>query len=192
MHTTRRLTLAATATATLLAAAAAAATPAAAVTPPTLWQTTIATASGTTSAGSAGWDVKTGTVRLGVSTGELAAGSCVTVYFDWASHGHHDSRALRSCKPHDSIAYTFKDDSPTNLINHPSKLGVCYGAADSRGTCVRGAGTHYVTMDWTPWPDITRATPCDLSWARRNATGTLSTYLDPHSRSGGLSAPNKC
>lgn len=192
MHTVRRLTLAATATCALLACAAAAAAPASAVTPPTLWQSRIATASGTTSVASAGWDARTGTVRLAVSTGDLAAGSCVTVYFDWASHGHHDGRAVRSCRPHDSIASTFGDDAPTNLVSHPGKLGVCYGAADKRGTCVRGAGTRYVTMDWTPWPDITRTTPCDLSWTRRNANGTVSTFLGPHARSGGLSAPGKC
>jgi len=192
MNTARRLILAATATCSLLATAAATAGPASAVTPPTMWQANVTTAAKSASTGSAGWDATTGTVRLSVSTADLAAGSCVTVYFDWASHGHHDGRALRDCLPHDSISYTFGDDAPTNLAGRPGKLGVCYGAADKRGVCVQGVGTSYVTMDWTPWPDITRATPCDLSWARRNTNATVSAYIDPHARSGGLSAPGKC
>lgn len=190
MRTIRRLALATTVMCGLLAAGTAAS--AATVSPPIRWTGKIATASGSTSTGGAGWDAKTGAVRLTVTTGSLAYGYCVTVYFDWSSTSHHDARALRDCRAHDTATYTFSDSSPTNLRGTLSKLGVCYGPADKRGWCVTGVGTHFIYMDWTPWPDTTRTTPCDLSWVRRNASGTVSAFLDPHPLLGRLTSTGHC
>lgn len=147
----------------------------------TTWTGQIATAEGTASIATVTYNPKTFFLNLQVQTGVVPTGRCVTVYFDWQSKGHHDSRAVRDCKSDDTVAYAFPDATPTNIIGGPSKLGICYGPDDKLGTCDKAKGTEVPSMDWAVWPNLTRATPCDLSWDRRNADGSVSSFLDPHS-----------
>jgi hypothetical protein len=150
------------------------------------WTGQIAASAGTSSTATATWNPSTYYLSLRITTGALSAGRCVTAYFDWSSKGHHDARAVRDCKSADTVTYAFADATPSNIVGGPNKLGVCYAPNDKLGTCVQGHGTHVPRMDWTPWPNVSRATPCDLSWIRRNADGTTSSYIDRHSEKSGL------
>jgi hypothetical protein len=156
------------------------------------WSAKIATSAGTSSTATVVYNPKTFFLNLQVTTGTLAAGRCVTVYFDWTAKGHHDSRAVRDCHSTDTVSFAFPDATPSNITGGASKLGVCYAPDDKLGTCTESNGTTVPRMNWTPWPDITRTTPCDLSWDRRNADGTISTYLDPHSQSAVLASAGTC
>jgi hypothetical protein len=80
------------------------------------------------------------------------------------------------------VSYQFTDATPSNITGGPDKLGVCYGPDDKKGTCAMADGTTVPRMDWTPWPDITRVSPCDLSWDRLNTDGTIDSFMDPHSQ----------
>jgi hypothetical protein len=155
---------------------------AAAATGDRTWTGSIATASGTTSTATATWNTSTHALLLIVRPATLAAGRCVTIYFDWTANGHHDARAVRDCRSGDGTSYHFPDATPGNITGGVEKLGICYGAADERGSCVRHTGEGTPVMDWTPWPNYGRSSPCALSWSRRNSNGTLSHYLDPHSQ----------
>jgi hypothetical protein len=156
------------------------------------WSAKIATSAGTSSTGTVVYNPNTFYLDLQVTTGTLPAGRCVTVFFDWSAKGHHDSRAVRDCRSGDTVSFAFPDATPSNITGGASKLGVCYAPNDKLGTCDETNGTTVPKMNWTPWPDITRTTPCDLSWDRRNADGSISTYLDPHSQSAGLASPGAC
>ena len=65
------------------------------------------------------------------------------------------------------------------------KVGICYAPDDKLGTCVQAKGTTVPSMNWAAWPTVSRSTPCDESWDRRNADGTVSSFLDPNSQSAG-------
>src|SRR5689334_1166750 len=97
------------------------------------WSASVKTSSTTSALSAVRWNILPHTVTMSVVTGPLAAGTCVTAYFDWSSTGHHDARALRSCVSSGKISYVFKDATPQNIINRPTKLGVCYGPLDKRG-----------------------------------------------------------
>ena len=155
---------------------------AAAATGDRTWTGSIATASGTTSTATATWNTSTHALLLIVRPATLAAGRCLTIYFDWQAKGHHDARAVRDCRSGDGTSYHFPDASPGNITGGLEKLGICYGDEDQKGTCVRHTGTGTPVMDWTPWPNFERSSPCALSWSRRNTSGTITTYLDPHSQ----------
>jgi hypothetical protein len=156
--------------------------PASAATGDQTWTGSMPTASGTSSAVTATWNTSTYTLTLSVQTGTLGAGKCVTAFFDWSAKGHHDARALRDCVNGDTLTFSFPDATPSNIIGGPNKLGLCYAAVDKKGVCVHALGIAVPTMDWTPWPDLTRSTPCDLSWAARGTNGTITSFLDPHSQ----------
>jgi hypothetical protein len=145
-----------------------------------------------TSTAQAAWDQTTGGLSLQVSAGALAEGYCVTTYFDWTAKGHHDARAVRNCQSNSAVSYTFTDATPTNITGGPVKPGICHGPQDKKGTCVLARGTKVAPMDWTPWPDLTEATPCDLSWVRRNADGTTSSFIDPNSLKAGFASGTSC
>jgi hypothetical protein len=155
--------------------------PASAATGDHVWTGSMLTASGTSSAVTATWNTSTFALTLSVQTGTLGTGKCVTAFFDWSAKGHHDARALRDCKSGDTVTFSFPDATPSNIVGGPDKLGLCYAALDKKGVCVHGVGTAVPTMDWTPWPDLTRTTPCDLSWSLRASDGTVTSFLDPHS-----------
>ncbi len=106
----------------------------------------------------------------------------MTAFFDWTAKGHHDARALRDCVSADTVTFSFPDATPSNITGGPDKLGLCYAPLDKKGVCVHAIGTEVPTMDWSPWPDLTRSTPCDLSWASRAGDGTFSSFTDPHSQ----------
>lgn len=156
------------------------------------WSGSIATAAGTSTRTTVVWNARTRYLRMWITTGTLAAGSCVTTYFDWSSNGHHDARALRDCRSNDAVSYSFADSSPSNILKGPNKLGICYGTADKRGVCARAYGLVTPMMNWTPWPNLTRTTPCDLTWVRRNTDGTTSSYVDLHSQRSGLVSAHAC
>lgn len=155
---------------------------AAAATGDQTWTGSIPTASGTTSTATATWNPSTHALLLVVRPATLAAGRCITMYFDWMANGHHDARAVRDCRSVDKTSYHFPDATPSNITSGVEKLGICYGPEDKKGTCVRHAGAATPAMDWTPWPNYSRTSPCALSWSRRNSNGTITTYLDPHSQ----------
>ncbi len=155
---------------------------AAAATGDRTWTGSIATASGTTSTATATWNPSTHSLLLIVRPATLAAGRCLTIYFDWTAKGHHDARAVRDCRSGDGTSYHFPDVTPGNITGGVEKLGICYGTTDQRGTCVRYAGQGTPAMDWSPWPDLSASAPCALSWSRRNSDGTLAHYVDPHSQ----------
>ncbi len=140
------------------------------------------TAAGTSSSVTVTWNTATSTLSLSVTTGTLAAGKCVSAFFDWTARGHHDARALRDCANGDTVTFSFPDATPSNIVGGPDKLGLCYAPLDKKGVCVHAIGTAVPTMDWTPWPDVTRSTPCDLSWASRGTDRSFTSYLDPHSQ----------
>jgi hypothetical protein len=129
------------------------------------------------------------TEKLTVKTGTLATGKCVTVYFDWVSHTHNDARAVRNCQSNTTLTYTFTETDTSQLSGKVSKIGDCYGIKDQRGTCF---GTQTITNDWTPWPDTTRTSPCDLSWVLRDANGRITKFLDPHPTSAALGSGGTC
>jgi len=156
------------------------------------WTGSIATATKTSSSATATWNPKTYYLSLKVTTGKLAAGRCVTVYFDWTSHGHHDARAVRDCQSSSTASYVFTDATPSNIAGGANKVGVCYGPQDKVGVCVRGHGSQEPRMDWTPWPNLTRSTPCDMSWVVRSAAGATTSFIDPHSQKSGLAAYTSC
>jgi hypothetical protein len=156
--------------------------PASAATGDQTWTGSMPTASGTSSTVTATWNTSTYGLTLSVQTGTLGAGKCVTAFFDWSATHHHDSRALRDCKSGDTVTFSFPDATPSNITGGPDKLGLCYAAQDKKGVCVHGVGTAVPTMDWTPWPDFIRSTPCDLSWSTRGADGSVTSFLDPHSQ----------
>jgi hypothetical protein len=137
------------------------------------------------------WNVQTHALSLTVATGKLAAGRCLTVYFDWTSKGHHDARAVRDCRSNDHVTVAFADASPANITGGPEKLGLCYALNNKQGTCLRHKGSM-IRMDWAPWPDLTRTSPCDLSWVRRNSDGTTSSFIDPHSAQSRLATATSC
>jgi hypothetical protein len=133
------------------------------------------------SSASATWSTDAETLQLSVTTGSLAAGKCVTVFFDWKSSGHFDARAVRDCKSNDSLSMSFTEAKPNTIVGGPNKLGVCYGPDDSKGTCLFKSGASgTVFMDWTPWPNSTRSNPCDETWTKRAANGALTQFVDPH------------
>jgi hypothetical protein len=145
------------------------------------WSQPIATASQTTSKASATWSQADQTLHLTLTTGALAAGKCVTVFFDWKSSAHYDARALRDCKSHDTFSMSYTEARPNNIVGGPNKLGVCYGPDDSKGTCLFKAGAvGTVPMDWTPWPDPSHGNPCDETWKKRAVSGTVTQFVDPH------------
>jgi hypothetical protein len=144
------------------------------------WTHVIASGAGSTSTASATWSVATPSVRLALTTGTLAAGRCVTVFFDWGSTGHHDGRALRDCRSQDSVSMSFAEPTPNNITGDPQKLGVCFGPDNKQGTCASAPGlTGTVFMDWSIWPDLLRGSPCDLSWGKRSSDGSFAQFLDP-------------
>lgn len=153
------------------------------------WGQSITTAGGTQSTGTARWNTSPLSVRLSVTTGTLAAGRCVTVFFDWASPTHYDARAIRDCRSNDTFTYTFTEPTPSSLSGTASKHGICYGTQDTHGVC---SGSGSIVMDWTPWPDKTRSDPCVMSWALRNANGGQTSFIDTHPRTATLSAANTC
>jgi hypothetical protein len=156
------------------------------------WTGQIASASGTKSSGSASWNVTTHALSLKVVAGKLASGHCVTVYFDWTSKGHHDARAVRDCRSNATVSYQFSDATPSNITGGPEKLGVCYGPNDKKGVCVRDVGSATIRMDWTPWPNLTRTSPCDVSWYRLNSNGTTTSFIDPDSQRSKTASGKTC
>jgi hypothetical protein len=155
----------------------------------TTWRQSLAAANGTTSTGTITWNNTTFTEQLTVRTATLAAGKCVTVFFDWVSHTHNDARAIRDCRSNDTLTFSFSEGDTSQLSGKASKFGMCYGVKDQRGTCV---GQKTITNDWTPWPDTTRTAPCDLSWVLRSSTGTQTSFMDPHPTSAALRAGGTC
>ena len=180
MRITRRVAL--TAVLSIFALLGLGLSSAAAATGDRTWTGRISTAAGTSSTATATWNPGTRSLLLIVRTGTLGAGRCVTVYFDWTAKGHHDARAVRDCRSSDGTSYHFPDATPSNISGGVEKLGLCYGSADDRGTCVRHVGQGTPVMDWTPYPNYGRSSPCALSWSRRNSDETLSHYLDSHSQ----------
>ena len=156
------------------------------------WSQDIVTAARTTSTATATWSASTPYLRLDLRTGALAAGKCVTVFFDWASSGHHDARALRDCKSNDTLSSVYAEPTPTNITGDPQKLAVCYGLDDRHGHCVDAAALGMIEMTWAAWPDLTRPRPCDLTWVRRDANGVLTQFLDPHPKMSRLRALGSC
>ena len=57
------------------------------------------------------------------------------------------------------MSFAFTDATPSNIIGGPSKLGICFGPENKLGTCDKAKGTEVPSMNWTPWPNITRSTP---------------------------------
>ena len=155
----------------------------------TTWKQAIATANGTQSTGRVTWQTSPLSVQLTVTTGTLAPGKCVTVFFDWATPTHYDARAIRDCRSHDTLTHTFVEPTPSTLSGQANKYGICYGLKDTHGTCI-GQGSIY--LDWTPWPDTTRPDPCHLSWIVRNANGTVTSFIDTHPRSATLRPGGTC
>ena len=156
------------------------------------WTQGIATASKTTSTASATWGPPSApAVSLAITTGTLAAGKCVTLFFDWTTSGHHDARAIRDCRSNDTLSQAFSEPLPTNISGGPQKLGVCYGDDDRRGTCTQ-IGTGGIEFTWSVWPEPTRSHPCDLSWVHRAANGTVTQFIDPNAQQATLSAPGVC
>jgi hypothetical protein len=155
----------------------------------TTWRQSIATASGTASTATVTWNSSPLSVRLSVTTGALAAGKCVTAFFDWATPSHYDARAIRDCRSNDTLTYTFTEPTPSTLSGQASKHGICYAVKDGHGTCT---GQGSIIMDWTPWPDTTRSAPCDMSWVLRDTNGHQSTFIDAHPRSPTLSSDGIC
>lgn len=156
------------------------------------WTQGIASGGKTTSIGTATWGpVSAPSMNLSITTGTLAAGKCATVFFDWTSKGHHDSRAIRDCRSNDTLTQVFAEPLPTNITGGPQKLGVCYGEDDRRGTCTQ-IGTGGIEFTWSVWPELTRTTPCDLSWVHEAADGTRTEFFDPHPQAATLSAPGLC
>jgi hypothetical protein len=147
--------------------------------------------SGSRGSVTATWNVQTHALSLTVATGKLAEGRCLTVYFDWTSKGHHDARAVRNCRTNDRLTVAFADATPANITGGPEKLGLCYAMNNKQGTCLRHKGSM-IRMDWSPWPDLTRTSPCDLSWVRRNSDGTTSSFIDPHSAQSRLGTNGAC
>jgi hypothetical protein len=182
MRLARRLAAAAAVCATFLGVGLGVADSAGAATGDLSWTGRITGGSATAGTATVVWNPKTYGLTLKLTTGALAAGRCVTVYFDWTSRGHHDARSLRDCRSADTVSYAFKDPNPSNIAGGVNKLGVCYGVQNKLGACVIGHGTHKPAMDWSRWPDATRTAPCDLSWVRRNADGTISSFIDPHAQ----------
>jgi hypothetical protein len=145
------------------------------------WTHTMATGTNSTSTATATWTLTTTpSVQLSLTTGPLATGKCVTVFFDWASSGHHDARALRDCRSNDSVSMTFTEPTPNNITGDPQKLGECFGLDNKKGVCEMATGdTGTIYMDWSIWPDPLRGSPCDESWAKRTQDGALTQFLDP-------------
>ncbi len=192
MRFVRRLAAAAAACVALLGIGLGAAGTAGAATGDLSWTGRIAGESATSSTATIVWNPRTYGLTLRITTGTLAAGHCVTAYFDWTSHGHHDARSLRDCRSTDTVSYSFSDSTPSNIAGGVNKMGVCYAVQNKLGTCVVGHGTHKPAMNWSPWPDASRVSPCDLSWVRRNADGTISSFIDPHSQLDQLRAYTSC
>jgi hypothetical protein len=139
------------------------------------------------SSASATWSTDAQTLQLRVTTGTLAPGKCVTVFFDWKSSAHYDARAVRDCKSNDSLSKSFTEAKPNNIVGGPNQLGVCSGSDDTKGTCqFKSGAARTIFMDWTPWPDSSRTDPCDETWVKRAANGTVTTFVDPHPTQGTL------
>ena len=153
------------------------------------WKQSITTAGGTQSSATITWNTSPLSVRLSVTTGALAAGKCVTAFFDWATPDHYDARAIRDCRSNDTLTYTFNEPSGTGLSGQAKKHGICYAVKDGHGTCT---GQGSIIMDWTPWPDTNRSTPCDMSWVVKNADGTTTSFIDAHPRSPTLGSGGTC
>ena len=85
------------------------------------------------------WDASTKTVRIITVAGTLAAGKCVTTWWDWlTSHGHYDARAVRVCKSGQQSTKTWSGED--SRVTGLQKLGVCYGADNQTGSCKTGPG----------------------------------------------------
>jgi hypothetical protein len=91
------------------------------------------------SSGTVTWDAATKTVRITTVAGALAAGKCVTTWWDWlTSHGHYDARAVRVCKSGQQSTKTWSGED--SRVTGLQKLGVCYGADNQTGSCKTGPG----------------------------------------------------
>lgn len=144
------------------------------------WTHTMATGTNSTSTATATWSLATPSVQLSLTTGPLAAGKCVTVFFDWASSGHRDARALRDCRSNDTVSTSFAEQTPNNITGDPQKLGMCFGLDNKKGGCEFAGGlTGTIYMDWAIWPDPLRGSPCDESWVKRTQDDSLTQFLDP-------------
>ena len=89
--------------------------------------------------GTVTWDASTKTVRITTVAGALAAGRCVTTWWDWlTSHGHYDARAVRVCKSGQQSTKTWSGED--SRVTGLQKLGVCYGADNQTGSCKTGPG----------------------------------------------------
>jgi hypothetical protein len=188
MRTIRRFTTVAALCTALLAIGAGVANAAANQT----WTGQVITSAGSASTATVVWNTQTFFLSLQVKAGTLRSGSCVTVYFDWTAKAHHDSRAVRSCQSGATMSFTFGDPTPSNITGGPDKLGICYGPLDKKGACTAARGTAVPPMDWTPWPDLSRESPCDLSWARLTASGVKNTFVDPNSQRSSLATATTC
>lgn len=144
------------------------------------WTHSIASGAGSTSTATVTWSLSTPSVQMALTTGPLPTGRCVTVFFDWASNGHHDARGLRDCRSNDTVSMSIAEPTPNNITGDPQKLGVCFGPDNKKGTCEFAAGdTGTIYMDWSIWPDPLRGSPCDESWTKRTPDGGLTQFLDP-------------
>src|SRR5207247_5497617 len=90
--------------------------------------------------GTVTWDASTKTVRITTVAGALAAGKCVTTWWDWlTSHGHYDARAVRVCKSGQQSTKTWsgEDSRVTGFLT----LGISSGSVDQTGSGKTGPGT---------------------------------------------------
>jgi hypothetical protein len=89
--------------------------------------------------GTVTWDASTKTVTITTVAGTLAAGTCVTTWWDWlTSGGHYDARAVRVCKSGQQYTKTWSGEDGRVIGLH--RLGVCYGLDNRRGSCQAGPG----------------------------------------------------
>jgi hypothetical protein len=109
----------------------------------------------TDSNGRAIWNGSTNQTTLESNMTNGSSGSCITTYFDWkVSDGqHHDARGLRVCQNLSKNAIW----SDVSVVTGMQKLGACYGADDTYGTCKQGTGidlniptNHYVWSTTNP------------------------------------------
>lgn len=163
-----------------------------------IWTRSVPAENGTSSLVRVRFNRKTFALGLMVRTGQLATDKCVTAYFDWASRGHHDARALRDCQSNSSVTYWFKDSNTGNLERpgHANRLGACYAANGKTTSCYIVVGTigkdPFPPMNYSPWPNPARATPCDLSWVERRSNGTMTSFIDHHSRRNNWVSATSC
>lgn len=109
-------------------------------------------------------------VTLSARAGTLASNYCETAYFDWGLTPitHHDARAVRTCRSGATTSRNWGDSKST--IGGVQKLGACYGANNTFGTCI---GYPQATMNICSIPAAFSTTNCSSSWFLRYSSGAV-------------------